>query len=91
MVRSGVPRKSALCPHSAVKWPHWVRYTMNSLSNGGLPKNRTVQTGGQNRVDVDDHSGKLGAKWSRKVHFLRGFYAVFNLPALYDFPVTPQY
>ena len=35
--------------------------------------------------------GKLGAKWSRKVHFLRGFYAVFNLPALYDFPVTPQY
>ena len=25
MARSGVPRKSALCPHSAVKRPHWVR------------------------------------------------------------------
>ena len=25
MARSGVPRKSALCPRSAVKWPHWVR------------------------------------------------------------------
>lgn len=35
---------------------------MNSLSSVGWPENRTVQTGGQNRVDVDDHSGRLGAK-----------------------------
>ena len=25
MVTTGVPRKSAHCPHSAVKWPHCVR------------------------------------------------------------------
>ena len=25
MVTTGVPRKSAHCPHSAVKWPHLVR------------------------------------------------------------------